>query len=253
MNTSKPASSAARTSGCAMWTAPITIMRSGGFQTLMNSARPPISTGPARSARSAAWIAGSARRRARPAFARRLVQPLLARFEVGDDRRGPLRAPRREQAIEQRALHGALDEDPDVTSAREADFPGHLVGDAEPQSPRFPIRDRAARGLDHRALDATARHRAEELARVAHHELAAHGPRGEPQVDTTVASATPRPCAHHAAAWPSTSSAGSRPPWPSSARVQRARRRPSASSARPAVNSEGPPRLGEHVQGGRRG
>jgi hypothetical protein len=87
-----------------------------------------------------------------------------------------------------------LDEHPDGAAAGQPDIPGGLVGDAEFQHFRLAALDHVERLGHHRALDAAAGDRAEERAVVVDDEAGARPGRGaEPQVSTTVASATPWP------------------------------------------------------------
>src|SRR6185369_11713664 len=80
-----------------------------------------------------------------------------------------------------RALPGAargasvdpLDEDLHLAAASEPDLPGLLVGDAEIEEARLAVGDGIERLAHHRALNATARHRADEVAGIVDGKLRA--------------------------------------------------------------------------------
>ena len=65
----------------------------------------------------------------------------------------------------------------DRAAAGEPDLPGGLVGDAEFERLRLAALDHVERLGHHRALDAAARHRAEEIALVVDHQIRADRPR----------------------------------------------------------------------------
>src|SRR5665647_1283886 len=70
-----------------------------------------------------------------------------------------------------------LDIDADSAAAGQADLPGGLVGDAEFEHFRLAAFDHVDGLGHHRALDATARHRAEEIAFIVDHQIGADRPR----------------------------------------------------------------------------
>src|SRR6185369_7394758 len=98
------------------------------------------------------------------------------------------------------ALVELLDVDADRSAARQPDLPGRLVGDAELERLRLAAFDHVDRFGHDRALDTAARDRAQEVALVVDDEVGADRPGAEPQVSTTVASATPRPALRQSSA-----------------------------------------------------
>src|SRR3954469_3841186 len=70
-----------------------------------------------------------------------------------------------------------FDEHADGAAARQPDLPGGLVGDAEFQHLRLAVLDHVHGLGDHGALDAAARHRAEEIALLVDDKVGADRPR----------------------------------------------------------------------------
>src|SRR3954453_5725513 len=72
------------------------------------------------------------------------------------------------------ALLHFFDKDPDGATAGQPDLPGGLVGDAEFQRLGLAALDHVEGFRDHRALDAAARDRAQEVALVVDHQIRTH-------------------------------------------------------------------------------
>ena len=93
-----------------------------------------------------------------------------------------------------------LDVDFNVAAAGEADLLGLLVGNAELEQDCGARFDALDSGLNYLALHATTRYGARKLHIRPHDQLTATGLGEEPQVLTTVASATPYPASRHVSA-----------------------------------------------------
>jgi hypothetical protein len=96
---------------------------------------------------------------------------------------------RRGNAPSARPSFHRLDEDLHAAAAGQPDLPGLLVADAEFQQLRAAGGHHLRRGVDHRALDAAAGHRADEMPVASTARWLPSGRGEEPQVLTTVASA----------------------------------------------------------------
>ena len=193
-------------SACEICTAPIITSRTAGTSTVRNQASPSCSIVwllPARSAASSASASGSP---ATSAAATKRCAPSASRV---DQHGGAPLAPRRIQRLQVFEPHALdpLDIDANAAAAGKADPPGRLVGDAE-----FQHFGRAGSRSRRSASSTTApstqppetEPRKRPSASIARCEPTGRG--AEPQVSTTVATATPRPSRRHCSAAASTSS-----------------------------------------------
>ena len=98
-----------------------------------------------------------------------------------------------------------LDQDFDLPAAKQANLEHIAVTDTKSQAAMFAVGQRAARSFDNRAFDAAGRDRAGKRAIITHRIWLPPWRGAEPDVRTTVASATPWPCSSQRAAMASTS------------------------------------------------